>query len=120
HVWTMITIMSLSDGSDVHQTSTLWETKGDNATVECNHTKGGDYIYMYWYRQLPGENMELIVSTTAGNDDHDFGKSSKEKFSATKPNAESGTLIVKNLEPGDQGLYFCAVSQHSDTDTCGS
>uniref|UniRef100_A0A3B4V1X1 Ig-like domain-containing protein n=1 Tax=Seriola dumerili TaxID=41447 RepID=A0A3B4V1X1_SERDU len=100
-------------------TSTLWRNKGDNATVECSHTKGGSYVYMYWYRQLPGETIKLIVSTTAGNDDHDFGKFSKEKFSATKPDAESGTFTVENLEPGDQGLYFCAVSEHSDTDALG-
>lgn len=59
--------------------------------------------------------MKLIVSTTTGNPNHDFGNFSKEKFSATKPNAESGTFTVKNLELMDKGLYFCAASEHSDT-----
>uniref|UniRef100_A0A665W594 Ig-like domain-containing protein n=1 Tax=Echeneis naucrates TaxID=173247 RepID=A0A665W594_ECHNA len=31
-----------------------------------------------------------------------------------------GTFTVKNLEPEDTGWYFCAVSEHSDTDTCES
>ncbi|KAK1893736.1 T cell receptor beta variable 10-3 [Dissostichus eleginoides] len=110
----------LTDGSDVTQTDMLWETQGDNATMSCTHKKGASYSQMYWYRQLPGETMELIAFTRLGIKDHDFGEfSSKDKFSATKPDAESGTFTVKDLQPGDKGLYFCAVSQHSDTHTGG-
>uniref|UniRef100_A0A3B4V1A9 Ig-like domain-containing protein n=1 Tax=Seriola dumerili TaxID=41447 RepID=A0A3B4V1A9_SERDU len=94
------------DGSDVTQTSILWRNKGDNATIHCSHTKGAGYSQMYWYRQLPGENMELIVFTTTTK--NEFGNFDQKKFSATKPDAESGTFTVENLEPGDQGLYFCA------------
>ncbi|KAJ4921338.1 hypothetical protein JOQ06_021862 [Pogonophryne albipinna] len=110
---------SLTDGSDVNQTDTLWETQGDNATMSCRHTKGVGYFQMYWYRQLPGETMELIVFTRSGVKHHDFGGFSKDKFSVTKPDAESGTFTVKDLQPGDKGLYFCAVSEHSDTHTGG-
>ena len=88
--------------------------------MNCSHTKAADFITMYWYRQRPGETMKQIVYTTAGNPSHDFGAFSKDKYSATKPNAETGTFTVKNLEPGDKGLYFCAVSQHSDADSCES
>uniref|UniRef100_A0A0F8AD76 Tripartite motif-containing protein 35 n=1 Tax=Larimichthys crocea TaxID=215358 RepID=A0A0F8AD76_LARCR len=79
--------------------------------MNCSHTKGAGYYQMYWYRQLPGETMELIVFTTTGNKNHDFGKFSKEKFSATKPDAESGTFTVNDLVPDDKGLYFCAVKE---------
>ena len=64
--------------------------------------------------------MKLIVFTTVGKEKHDFGNFSKKKFSATKPDAASGTFTVKNLVPEDKGLYFCAVSQHSDTDALDS
>lgn len=103
------------DGSDVTQTDRLWENQGDNATIECSHTKGANYFHMYWFRQLPGETMTLIVFTTVGGEP-DFGNFSKEKFSATKSKAESGTFSVKNLEAADRGLYFCAVSEHNDAD----
>uniref|UniRef100_A0A3Q2GLQ3 Ig-like domain-containing protein n=1 Tax=Cyprinodon variegatus TaxID=28743 RepID=A0A3Q2GLQ3_CYPVA len=33
---------------------------------------------------------------------------------------DKGTFTVKNLQPKDKGLYFCAVSKHSDTNTCVS
>uniref|UniRef100_A0A8D0AET7 Ig-like domain-containing protein n=1 Tax=Sander lucioperca TaxID=283035 RepID=A0A8D0AET7_SANLU len=95
--------------SDVTQTpDILWGKKGDNATINCSHTKDAGYNQMYWYRQLPGETMKLIVFTRYGFDDHDFGDFSKDKFSATKPDTESGTFTVNNLEPEDKGLYFCA------------
>uniref|UniRef100_A0A3B3DZM0 Ig-like domain-containing protein n=1 Tax=Oryzias melastigma TaxID=30732 RepID=A0A3B3DZM0_ORYME len=102
---------------DVSQTSMLWINEGQDATMNCSHTKGGSYFQMYWYRQLPGKTMELIVftSTTQRNGEHDFGSFSKEKFSATKTEAERGTFTVKEVQPEDKGLYFCAVSQHSDT-----
>ena len=65
--------------------------------------------------------MKLIVFTTPTKTDHDFEPGfSKQRFSATKPNAASGTLAVKDMGPGDKGLYFCAVSQHSDTDALDS
>lgn len=60
--------------------------------------------------------MELIVSTTAGQSQHDFGDFSEEKFSATKPEVSRGTLTVKNVQPEDGGVYFCAVSRHSDAE----
>uniref|UniRef100_A0A8C7Y3J5 Ig-like domain-containing protein n=1 Tax=Oryzias sinensis TaxID=183150 RepID=A0A8C7Y3J5_9TELE len=82
----------------------------------CFHTKGASYYQMYWYRQLPGETMELVVFTsTANSGEHDFGAFSKEQFSASKTEAERGTFTVKKVQPEDKGLYFCAVSQHSDT-----
>ena len=107
-------------GSDVTQTSILWKNKDEEATISCNHTKGAGYIQMYWYKQLPGEAMKLIVFTAFGRENHDFGNFSKERFSATKPDAVSGTFTVKNLLPEDKGLYFCAVSKHSDTDALDS
>uniref|UniRef100_A0AAQ6IVK2 Ig-like domain-containing protein n=1 Tax=Anabas testudineus TaxID=64144 RepID=A0AAQ6IVK2_ANATE len=94
----------------------FWHILQD-ATINCSHTKGAGYYQMYWYRQLPGEMMKLIVFTTTTSKDHDFGDFSQDKFSANKTDPERGTFTVKNLEPGDKGLYFCAVSEHSDTDT---
>uniref|UniRef100_A0A3Q0QSQ8 Ig-like domain-containing protein n=1 Tax=Amphilophus citrinellus TaxID=61819 RepID=A0A3Q0QSQ8_AMPCI len=108
--------------SDVQQTPILWEREGDSASMQCNHTKGVGYRWMYWFRQVPGETMTLIVFAATGKKDneHDYGNFDKEKFSASKTVAESGTFTVKKLEPKDKGLYFCAVSEHSDTDTAES
>uniref|UniRef100_A0A3B4X6T2 Immunoglobulin V-set domain-containing protein n=1 Tax=Seriola lalandi dorsalis TaxID=1841481 RepID=A0A3B4X6T2_SERLL len=85
-----------TDGNDVNQTPILWKDKGYNATIHCNHTKDASYSQMYWYRQLPGETMELIVFTTTSK--NDFGDFDKKKFSATRPGIESGTFTVENLD----------------------
>ena len=114
-MWLTVFHTGLTDGSDVKQTDILWKDKGDSATMNCSHTKTVEYYQMYWYRQLQGESIELIVFTMIGKTV--FENFSKEKFSATRPDAYTGTFTVKNLEPGDKGLYFCAVSKHSDTDT---
>ncbi|KAK9533978.1 hypothetical protein VZT92_009055 [Zoarces viviparus] len=111
----LLWIKGLTDASDVTQPDILWEVQGDNATMTCSHTKGSSYYQMYWYRQLPGETMKLAVFTLA-NTEHSFEPDFRgDKYSATKPDAHSGTFTVKNLQPADKGLYFCAVSQHSDT-----
>ena len=106
----------LTDGSDVTQMPALLKNRGEDATMNCSHTKDQNHYQMCWYRQLPEETMTLIVFTSLGID-NDFGNFSKEKFAAAKPDANTGSFTVKNLEPGDEGLYFCAVSKHSDTDT---
>jgi len=60
--------------------------------------------------------MKLIVFTTTGNRKQDSGGFGNKKFSATKPDASSGTFTVMNVEPADKGSCFCAVSAHSETD----
>ena len=62
---------------------------------------------------------QIVFTITDSQPDFDPGFNDG-KYSATKPDAESGTFTVKNLEPEDKGLYFCAVSEHSDTDTFNS
>ena len=110
----------LTDGNVVTQTDILWKNKGENATIYCNQTMGAQLFRMYWYRQLPGKTMELIVFTSTARKNHDFGNFSEEKFSATKPDYSTGTFTVKNLELADKGLYFCAATGHSDADVLSS
>ncbi|KPP79546.1 hypothetical protein Z043_100851 [Scleropages formosus] len=104
-----------TEGNDVTQAPRIiWKSQGENATMSCSHNKGSLYSQMYWYRQRPGESIELVVFTAVGSDP-DFGTFNKEKFDVVKTVAESGSFTMKDLEPGDNGVYFCAVSQHSAT-----
>uniref|UniRef100_A0A4W5KJR2 Ig-like domain-containing protein n=1 Tax=Hucho hucho TaxID=62062 RepID=A0A4W5KJR2_9TELE len=104
-------------GSEVTQTPTILRgLKDSDAQMNCSHTKGATYLQMYWYRQRPGEGMKQVAFTTTSSSPEYSGDFSADKFSANKTVAESGSFTVKKLEAGDSGMYFCAVSQHSDTD----
>ncbi|GLD47689.1 immunoglobulin iota chain-like protein [Lates japonicus] len=111
----LLCVVGLSDGNDVTQTPLLWSTEGQSATMNCSHTKGSTYRQMYWYRQLPGETMKQIVYTTAYSPHEYQSGFSEDKFPAKKNDAETGSLTVKELLHNDSGVYFCAVSEHSDT-----
>uniref|UniRef100_A0A8C4EA71 Ig-like domain-containing protein n=1 Tax=Dicentrarchus labrax TaxID=13489 RepID=A0A8C4EA71_DICLA len=73
------------------------------------------YSQMYWYRQLPGEGMKQIVFTTTTPPHKYESGFSEDKFPAQKNDPQTGSLTVEKLLPEDSGVYFCAVSQHSDT-----
>uniref|UniRef100_A0A3Q2UA40 Ig-like domain-containing protein n=1 Tax=Fundulus heteroclitus TaxID=8078 RepID=A0A3Q2UA40_FUNHE len=91
--------------------STLYHIK--LVKLKCSHKKDITYNQMYWYRQRPGETMTLIVYTAFGGQP-DYGESPQSKYSAVKDSIETGALTVNDLQPDDGGLYFCAVSKHSD------
>lgn len=118
YVTSTVKFTGIAGGDDVNQTPMLWKIKGEDAEMTCNHTKGATYYQMYWYRQKPGETMKQIVFTQERKSDYEPGFS-ETKYPATKPDAQRGTLIVKSLVPADNGLYFCAVSEHSDADARG-
>ncbi|XP_050934314.1 M1-specific T cell receptor beta chain [Lates calcarifer] len=111
----LLCVVGLSDGNDVNQTPLLWSTESQSATMNCSHTKGSSYRQMYWYRQLPGETMKQIVYTTAYSPHEYQSGFSEDKFPAKKNDAETGSLTVKKLLHNDSGVYFCAVSEHSET-----
>ncbi|KAL0969469.1 hypothetical protein UPYG_G00227750 [Umbra pygmaea] len=106
----------LIDGNDVTQKPSIkFEQKGLSAQINCSHNKGAAYFQMYWYRQLPGQGMKQVVYSTTSKPEY-YGDFTEDKYSTNKTVAESGSFTVKKLEAGDSGMYFCAVSQHSDTD----
>lgn len=102
----------------VHQTPGLLVERGHSAQMDCWHNKYSNWYDAYWFQQLPGESMKLIVHTVPFKQP-DFGNFSQDKYSANKTVDESGSFTVKHVEPGDNGVYFCFVTVgHSDADTC--
>uniref|UniRef100_A0A3B3I0G9 Immunoglobulin V-set domain-containing protein n=1 Tax=Oryzias latipes TaxID=8090 RepID=A0A3B3I0G9_ORYLA len=91
-----------SAGNDVTQTPLLWTEEGGSATMECSHTKDHGHFQIYWYRQLPGRTMELVVftSTAQRGGEHDFGA-----FSQTC------TLTIQDLSLSSSAVYFSSVQK---------
>ena len=90
-----------------------WSYVSQSAEMNCSHNRDASHSQMYWYRQRPGETMTLIVYTAYGADP-DYGGLPQTKYSALKDGIYKGALTVKDLKLEDSGVYFCAVSKHSD------
>ncbi|XP_039681937.1 uncharacterized protein LOC120575282 [Perca fluviatilis] len=93
----------------VQQTPGLLVQRGQSAQMDCSHTLPGAFYNMYWFQQLPGKSMELIVHTVPYKKP-DFGNFSQDKYSANKTVIESGSFTVKNVKPDDNGVYLCGVT----------
>uniref|UniRef100_A0A8C9SSZ8 Ig-like domain-containing protein n=1 Tax=Scleropages formosus TaxID=113540 RepID=A0A8C9SSZ8_SCLFO len=92
-------------GNDVTQTPTiLFVPKGTNAEMNCSHNKGAAYFQMYWYQQLPGENIHSIEDPFT------------EHFNISGNGASWASLHISSVRAEDSAVFFCAVSQHSGED----
>uniref|UniRef100_A0A8D3E5S1 Ig-like domain-containing protein n=1 Tax=Scophthalmus maximus TaxID=52904 RepID=A0A8D3E5S1_SCOMX len=104
-----------SGGNRVNQPSSLLVERGQSALMDCTHDLGGSYLQMCWYQLLPGSGrMKLIVTTVPFSSQPDFEDPSQgDKFAAAKNEAETGSFAVTDVDAGDDGVYFCAVSKHT-------
>uniref|UniRef100_A0A8C1KQ56 Ig-like domain-containing protein n=1 Tax=Cyprinus carpio TaxID=7962 RepID=A0A8C1KQ56_CYPCA len=89
-------ITGFADVNAVTQSPNFMLAAKENATLNCNHTKGDTYNRMYWFRQHQGKTMELILEKT--------------KYSVKHESAAKGVLTVISLESDDNALYLCAVT----------
>lgn len=92
--------------------SIIYEPKGSSAQIDCTQYKGSTYRLMYWYKQPQGQTMRLVAFTNSFTGP-EYEDPMSDKFLANKSNPENGSLTIKNLEPDDEAIYFCSVSQHT-------
>ncbi|KAL7872925.1 hypothetical protein AOLI_G00119960 [Acnodon oligacanthus] len=67
-------IQGIARADDVIQPKMIWAQMGQSATITCEHTKGTVYTQMYWFRQVQGESMKLIVFTASYTKKPEFGE----------------------------------------------
>lgn len=82
---------------------------GEDVSLHCPllDTSGGT---LSWYRKLPGQGPELILSTRSSSEVK-FGPSFGPERAWT---AADGSLVLHAAQRGDAGLYFCSISQMPD------
>lgn len=99
-----------AERNPVQQTSAVLVEAGQPAQMDCSQDLGGHYLQMSWYLQRPGEGLTLMVHTVPFSSQPDFGRLSRDKYSATKDEVRRGAFTVRDARPSDSGVYYCAVS----------
>uniref|UniRef100_A0A3B3Z6G4 Ig-like domain-containing protein n=1 Tax=Poecilia mexicana TaxID=48701 RepID=A0A3B3Z6G4_9TELE len=81
-----------------------------SAEMHC-YQNDTDYEYLYWYRQLSGGQIQLIVYLLAGNANYepDF----KSGFKAERSHTKQWSLTVSSVQQKDEAVYLCAASHTS-------
>lgn len=83
---------------------------GGSAEVHC-YQNDTDYQYLYWYKQLRGGDIQLIVMLVVGKPTiEDKFKSS---FQATSLTEKHWSLNISSVQQKDEAFYLCAASLHS-------
>lgn len=99
-----------AESNPVQQTSAVLVEAGQPAQMDCSQDLGGHYLEMSRYLQRPGEGLTLMVHTVPFSSQPDFGRLSRDKYSATKDEVRRGAFTVRDARPSDSGVYYCAVS----------
>lgn len=87
----------------VRQTAQL----GDNLTLKCSRPKS-EYEFIFWYRHIPGERHEFIVSTFRFDSSSFYEDFDDARFTVDK---EGGmfNLHISKAKLTDFTVYYCAV-----------
>lgn len=80
-----------------------------NARVEMHcYQNDTEYPYMYWYRQLKGRDIQLIVYLVANT--LNFETEFKTGFEAKQLKNKQSSLILSSVLEKDEAVYLCAAS----------
>ncbi|XP_071354556.1 uncharacterized protein [Trachinotus anak] len=81
-----------------------------SAEMHC-YQNDTDYQYLYWYRQLRGKDIQLVIYLVAGT--ANFEEGFKSGFQAVTSDEKQWSLTVTSVQKKDEAVYLCAASLHS-------
>ncbi|MGH0170832.1 UNVERIFIED_CONTAM: hypothetical protein FKN15_059607 [Acipenser sinensis] len=89
-----------SQGIGVSQTpQVLLQGAGGSAGMFCEHDGDNTYTQMYWYRQLRGQGIQLLVFSLSGSAPQFEKDFNEERYEVNRSAVTKGSLKIKNLEP---------------------
>ncbi|XP_077474717.1 uncharacterized protein LOC144088269 [Stigmatopora argus] len=81
---------------------------GQLLNIECQVSYDLDSYYTAWVRQPPGKGLQWIGSKYTGHSLYE--NTLRNKFSIElNPSSQTVTLQGQNMQPGDTGMYYCAI-----------
>ncbi|NXO13527.1 TVA4 protein, partial [Oriolus oriolus] len=87
------------------QKPSLETTEGTGINISCSHPKIQTNEYIYWYRQLPDQRPELLVSAHKGFKElPDIGG-----HLWVSADRQSSALRLARPRRGDAAVYYCAL-----------
>ncbi|MBN3292900.1 KV06 protein, partial [Polypterus senegalus] len=105
----------LSDAVNVIQLpSSVLKRAGEVAELTCEHDSSS-YDRMFWYQQT-GEMKDLKLIGYLFTTIPDYEQGMQNKFTISGDGAKKGSLTISKLRAEDTATYFCAASQHGDTE----
>ncbi|KYO37526.1 hypothetical protein Y1Q_0015261 [Alligator mississippiensis] len=97
---------NLSVGSDyVEQPPFLMGVSGASPILHCE-LKEAIYLYMYWYRQQAGRELQVLIYSAGDGSGYNF---TAEPMTANR-RGNNWTLTWKSLSHLDSAVYYCACS----------
>ncbi|MGH0174195.1 UNVERIFIED_CONTAM: hypothetical protein FKN15_070555 [Acipenser sinensis] len=89
-----------SQGIGVSQTpQVLLQGSGGSAGMFCRHDGDSTYTQMYWYHQLRGQGIQLLVFSVSGSAPQFEKDFNEERYEVNRSAVNKGSLKIKNLEP---------------------
>ncbi|XP_058470978.1 immunoglobulin lambda-1 light chain-like [Solea solea] len=83
---------------------------GISAEMHC-YQNDTDYQYLYWYQQLRGNQIQLLVYIVAGYPT--FAEGFKSGYKALRVEQKQWSLKINSTQVKDEAVYLCAASLHS-------
>ncbi|XP_055361837.1 M1-specific T cell receptor beta chain-like [Betta splendens] len=82
----------------------------DSVEMQC-YQNDTDYEYLYWYRQLRGRGLQLMVTIVVGT--VTIEEEFKSGFKAARSATERWSLTISSVQQKDEAVYLCAASPHT-------
>ncbi|XP_041813504.1 immunoglobulin lambda-1 light chain-like isoform X2 [Chelmon rostratus] len=80
---------------------------GQEVVLHCNIQRY-DNVYVSWYKQVPGEAPQFVVSFYYSSSSLIFGTGfSSDKFNSKSTSNIDHQFIIKRAEAGDSAVYYC-------------
>uniref|UniRef100_A0A4W3GQ31 Ig-like domain-containing protein n=1 Tax=Callorhinchus milii TaxID=7868 RepID=A0A4W3GQ31_CALMI len=88
--------------------------EGQTATLSCTFSADFSNVFIYWYRQYPGEPP--LYTRRHDYDGETFSAEfAKQRFSTTlDTNTKSSSVTVRSVALSDTATYYCAITAYDE------
>uniref|UniRef100_A0A8C8S2V2 Ig-like domain-containing protein n=1 Tax=Pelusios castaneus TaxID=367368 RepID=A0A8C8S2V2_9SAUR len=101
------TDLNVRSATIVQNPHSMVEQLGRAASLYCS-LEGTSNPNIYWYRQLPSGQIQMLAYSVGTGQVEDTGPS---HFNASRPKDKEFLLSIKGLLESDTGVYYCAWSR---------